>query len=66
MRSFFSLGLVETQMASCMTRKVGGRRYFRNSKGRFTSKQPRNSRGRYTFTVKARKAARKSRRAGRR
>lgn len=50
-------------MASCMTRKIGGRRYLRNSLGRFKSKQPRNSRGRFTFRVP--KTARKTRRAGR-
>lgn len=36
-------------MAGCMTRKIGGRRYLRNTHGRFKPKQPRNYKGRYTF-----------------
>ncbi len=57
--------MYKNQMSGCMTRKVGGRRILRNSKGRFRSKQPRNSRGRYTFRV-TRKGRKSTRRAGRR
>ena len=61
---FFRQPMYKIKMASCMTRKIGGRRILRNALGRFKSKQPRNSRGRYTYRVP--KTARKTRRAGRR
>ncbi len=34
-------------------------RVLRNTRGRFLAKQPRNSKGRYTYRVKSRKARRK-------
>jgi hypothetical protein len=40
------------------TRKVA-RRILRNTRGRFLSKQPRNSRGRYTYRNKGFKLFRK-------
>jgi hypothetical protein len=47
-------------MAGCgMTRKVGGRRILRNTRGRFKAKQPRNSLGRYAAYPKTRRANRK-------
>ena len=37
-------------------------RVMRNTRGRFLAKQPRNTKGRYTYRVKSRKASRKSNR----